>query len=69
MSGHRADVRRFVQAITAFFVVQYLLWATSDILILSGQDWALALRLVPNTMYYAGFLLFVLWRAPDGELP
>ena len=32
------------------------------------HDWALLLRLVPNTLYYAGFLLFVLWTAPEGEL-
>ena len=65
MRDHDPEIVGFVRGITRFFIVQYLLWASADILFLLGNEWALALRLVPNTLYYAGFLLFVWWRAPD----
>ncbi len=65
MRDHDPKVVGFVRGITRFFIVQYLLWASADILFLLGNEWALGLRLVPNTLYYAGFLLFVWWRAPD----
>lgn len=65
MRDHDPRITRFVRGVTRFFIVQYLLWASADILFLLGNEWALALRLVPNTLYYAGFLLFVWWTAPD----
>lgn len=50
-------------SLLGFFVVQYALWVTSDVLILSGQSWAFGLRLVPNAMHYGLFLLFAARRA------
>jgi len=58
-------IRRWIYSILGWSLVQYALWATSDVIILAGGEWALLLRLVPNTMYYAGFLLFVALTAPE----
>ncbi len=57
-------MRAWALGAVTWFVVQYALWVTSDVLILAGAEWALLLRIVPNTMYYAGFLLFVARTAP-----
>ena len=61
--------RRFVRALLGFELLQYGLWATADVLLLQGVDVAHLLRLVPNTMYYALFLPFVLLRSPRLEVP
>lgn len=43
---------------TAFEIVQYGLWAAADILLLAtGSDVAYLLRMIPNVMYYAAFLI------------
>ena len=52
-----------------FELVQYGSWALADVLILSGIEAGYALRLIPNTMYYALFLPFVLWRFPSAAPP
>lgn len=57
-------MRAWALGAVTWFVVQYALWVISDVLILAGAEWALLLRIVPNTMYYAGFLLFVARTAP-----
>lgn len=65
-------VRRWIGAVMAFELVQYGLWASADMVILAGSDLGYALRLVPNTLYYALFLPFVWWKAPReayGEAP
>lgn len=62
-----ANVLRFLRELTHFELAQYGLWALADIVILSGVDAGYLLRLVPNAMYYAFFLLFVLLRAPRPE--
>ena len=64
LSALPPDVAIFLQRLTAFEIVQYVLWATADVLILNGQDWALLLRLVPNALYYGGFLWFVTLFSP-----
>lgn len=51
-------------AIVGFVAVQYLLWATSDVLILAGFDLGYGLRVVPNVLYYGVFVAFACWRAP-----
>lgn len=51
--------RKWALGAVSWFVVQYALWATADVLILLGAEWALVLRVVPNAMYYAGFVSFV----------
>jgi len=63
------QVRRFILAITWFEIAQYALWAYADVVILEHGDIGYAFRLVPNAMYYALFLPFVLWWAPRAEAP
>ncbi|MBL8922183.1 MAG: hypothetical protein JNJ54_25260 [Myxococcaceae bacterium] len=43
------------------FLVQYVLWASCDVLLLSGSAWALGLRLLPNALYYGVFPLAAAW--------
>lgn len=65
-------VRQWVLAIATFEIAQYALWIAADLLILAGVEWALVFRIVPNALYYAVFLPFVVLRAPAaawGELP
>lgn len=57
-------VRRWVGRVAVFEIVQYSLWATADVIILSGVDAGFALRLVPNLMYYGFFVPFVWATAP-----
>lgn len=59
-----APRRAWLLNVTSFEVAQYALWATADVIILAGADVGFALRLVPNTMYYALFLPFVAITAP-----
>lgn len=63
-AGAPPEVRRWLSEVTVFEIVQYGLWAAADIVILSGLPVGFLLRLVPNAMYYAFFLPFVLLRAP-----
>lgn len=58
------DVQRWLLRLTLFQVVQYGLWALSDVVILRGVDAGFLLRLIPNAMYYALFLPFVAATAP-----
>lgn len=54
-----------VGRLVLLFLVQYVLWAACDVLLLSGSDWALGLRLVPNALYYGGFPLAAAWWLRD----
>jgi hypothetical protein len=48
----------FTRRLTLFEIAQYGLWAGADILLIStGADLAWLLRMVPNLMYYAFFLI------------
>lgn len=58
---------RWLASVNLFFLVGYCGWAISDMLILSGFDVGHALRIVPNVMYYAGFIPVVFFAAPDKE--
>ena len=49
--------------VSLFFVVQYALWVSADVLILSGIDLAYLFRIVPNVTYYGLFVPFVLLRS------
>ena len=62
--GVKAGIPRWLLRLTLFQVVQYGLWALSDVVILRGFDAGFLLRLVPNAMYYALFLPFVAVTAP-----
>lgn len=46
------------RALRRFELVQYALWASADVLLLSGIEVGYALRIVPNVLYYAAFVPF-----------
>lgn len=50
-----------VGRLVVLFLVQYVLWAACDVLLLAGHAWALGLRLLPNALYYAAFPLAAAW--------
>jgi len=58
------DQRRWLHGIILFELVFYALWATADVVILSGREWGYLLRIVPNVLYYVGFVWFVALTAP-----
>lgn len=55
----------YATRLTVLFLAQYGLWVVSDVLILHGESWALGLRLIPNTIYYAAFLVAAARWAPE----
>ncbi len=57
-------IARWMRALIVFEVCTYALWVVADLVILSGRDAGYLVRLVPNTMYYAAFVPFVVWSAP-----
>jgi hypothetical protein len=54
----RAPVRRWVLGVLGYVCAYYLLWVTSDLLVLAGHEWAWGLRVVPNVLYYGAFVPF-----------
>ncbi|MEZ4253518.1 MAG: hypothetical protein R3B99_35360 [Polyangiales bacterium] len=50
---------------TALFATLYALWATADVVLLLGVELGHLLRIVPNVLYYAVFLVFVAATAPS----
>lgn len=64
----RPDYARWLMRVFGFQLAGYVGWALSDLLILSGQEWAHGLRIIPNVMYYAGFVPVVYLMAPEQEL-
>lgn len=62
--GVSAPAAVLAREASLYFVVQYALWVSSDVLILSGVDLAYLLRIVPNLTYYGLFVPFVLLRSP-----
>lgn len=63
------EQRRWLRGIVAFELVFYALWAMADVVILSGHDWGHLLRIVPNVLYYVGFVWFVALSAPKELRP
>jgi hypothetical protein len=60
--GSDARARALALRVSEFEIVQYGLWACADIVISSGLEGpGYALRIVPNVLYYVGFLFFVLF--------
>lgn len=59
-----AESRRWLGRVTAIFVTLYALWATADVLILWGVELGHLLRIVPNVLYYAVFLVATVALAP-----
>jgi hypothetical protein len=65
LAGVDPDLARWVKLLTLFELMQYGLWATADVLILSGvTEPGYLLRVVPNTLYYGAFLPFAWVTAP-----
>ena len=56
--------RTFAIRLCGYELTQYLLWATADVWILAGRDEGYLLRLLPNALYYVGFVPFAWWAAP-----
>lgn len=54
----------WIRALSRFVVLYYGLWAAADVLILAGLDAGFALRVVPNLLYYGGFVAALAWLAP-----
>lgn len=50
--------REHPRALVAFELTQYALWILADVLLLASCEWAYALRIVPNVMYYCAFVPF-----------
>jgi hypothetical protein len=59
----------FLWRLTAFEIVQYTLWATIDVLLLAGHEWALVLRMIPDILYYGGFLWFCSLQSRSLPIP
>lgn len=53
----------FLRELLGYVAAYYALWAAADLLILAGVDAGWAVRTVPNQLYYAFFVPFVVWRA------
>lgn len=64
LEGFDGPLRAWLLRVTTFVLVQYGLWATADVIILSGVDAGHLLRLAPNTLYYGAFVPFVFLTAP-----
>lgn len=55
----RPDEVRFARWVAAYGVVHYVGWALADVVILTGAEVGHLLRILPNVLYYGGFLPFV----------
>ena len=61
----RAHALPWVRAVSRFVLLYYALWAAADVALLAtGADLGYALRVVPNLLYYGGFVAAIAWRAP-----
>ncbi|MCB9601181.1 MAG: hypothetical protein H6724_00710 [Sandaracinus sp.] len=56
---------RWMRGATSVFATLYALWATADVVLLLGVELGHLLRIVPNVLYYAVFLVFVAATAPS----
>ena len=67
------DANAWIARLATFELVQYVLWATADVVLLArsdDSDVGFAIRIIPNLMYYALFLVLVtvtLPRAPHAR--
>lgn len=56
-----AETARAIRVTAGFFATLYAGWSLCDVLILAGVEFGHIARIVPNVMYYGGFLPVVLW--------
>jgi hypothetical protein len=55
----------WVRAVSRFVLLYYGLWATADVILLAtGADLGFALRVIPNLLYYGGFVAAIALLAP-----
>ncbi len=65
LRAQSSQARRWAYGVVALQCTGYALWALADALILVAQQpWALALRMIPNAIYYGAFVPAVWWLAP-----
>lgn len=64
LSRATPDLARWVRGLTVFELAQYGAWIGSDILILGGVELGHVVRILPNALYYCGFLPFAFFSAP-----
>lgn len=58
----------WLRSLTAYVMLYYTLWATADVVILAtGSDLGFGLRVVPNLLYYGGFVAAVAWLPPSRD--
>jgi hypothetical protein len=69
MASAPDEVKRWLRGVARFELALYIGWALADVVIMAGHDVGFAARLIPNVMYYALFLPFVLWTAPSRVRP
>ena len=60
-------IARWLKWVLGFQLCGYVGWALCDLIILSGYDVGHALRILPNAMYYAGFIPIVYFTVPNKE--
>jgi hypothetical protein len=60
-----SSIRAWLYRATIFQILQYVLWASADVIVLQGYDAGWALRIVPNVMYYGLFVPFMALTAPE----
>jgi hypothetical protein len=55
----------WLRSLSRFVLLYYGLWAAADsVLLLWGWDWAYGLRVIPNLLYYGGFIAATAQLAP-----
>ncbi|MBW2377833.1 MAG: hypothetical protein JRF55_17970 [Deltaproteobacteria bacterium] len=60
-----SNAPRWTRRVTMFVIGYYGLWAAADAIILTtGADMGFLLRVLPNALYYGGFVPVVAWTAP-----
>ncbi len=56
----------WLRSLTGYVMFYYTLWATADgVILATGSDLGFGLRLLPNLLYYGGFIAAVAWLAPS----
>lgn len=61
------ETQRAIRWTSRFFATLYAGWALCDVAILADVEIAHVARIVPNVLYYAGFLAVVFVSAPERE--
>ncbi|MFA9470628.1 MAG: hypothetical protein ACERNK_08655 [Deltaproteobacteria bacterium] len=66
----RASDPRWTLRVTRLVIGYYVLWAAADAIILTtGDDMGFLLRVIPNVLYYGGFVPMIAWTAPPAARP